>query len=61
MAKFQLEQQDTFRARIKVVGAGGGGGNAINTMIQSGISGVEFIAFAYPGLLPGNDEDAVTR
>ncbi len=31
-------------ARIKVVGVGGGGGNAVNTMIQSGMPGVEFIA-----------------
>jgi cell division protein FtsZ len=31
-------------ARIKVVGVGGGGGNAVNRMIQSGIRGVEFIA-----------------
>ncbi len=29
---------------IKVVGVGGGGGNAINRMIQSGVKGVEFIA-----------------
>ena len=32
------------QARIKVVGVGGGGGNAINRMIQSGMHGVEFIA-----------------
>ena len=31
-------------ARIKVIGVGGGGGNAINTMIAAGLSGVEFIA-----------------
>ena len=31
-------------ASIKVIGVGGGGGNALNTMIQSGLSGVEFIA-----------------
>ena len=31
-------------ARIKVVGVGGGGGNAVNRMIQAGIRGVEFIA-----------------
>lgn len=31
-------------ARIKVIGVGGGGGNAINTMISSGLTGVEFIA-----------------
>jgi cell division protein FtsZ len=31
-------------ANIKVVGAGGGGGNAVNRMIDIGIKGVEFIA-----------------
>ena len=31
-------------ANIKVIGIGGGGGNAINTMINTGIEGVEFIA-----------------
>jgi cell division protein FtsZ len=31
-------------AKIKVVGVGGGGGNAINTMIQADLEGVEFIA-----------------
>jgi cell division protein FtsZ len=31
-------------ARIKVIGVGGGGGNAINTMITEGIDHVEFIA-----------------
>lgn len=31
-------------AKIKVVGVGGGGGNAVNRMIESGIRGVEFIA-----------------
>jgi cell division protein FtsZ len=30
-------------ARIKVVGVGGGGGNAVNTMIQAGLPGVEFL------------------
>jgi len=33
-----------LQARIKVVGVGGSGGNALNTMIQSGLEGVEFIA-----------------
>ncbi len=32
------------RASIKVVGVGGGGGNAVNTMIDSGLGGVQFIA-----------------
>lgn len=30
-------------ARIKVVGVGGGGGNAVNTMIAAGLQGVEFV------------------
>jgi cell division protein FtsZ len=39
----QGDRQDG-RARIKVIGAGGGGGNAINRMISSALKGVEFIA-----------------
>lgn len=31
-------------ARIKVVGVGGGGNNAVNRMIEAGVQGVEFIA-----------------
>ena len=31
-------------ARIKVIGIGGGGGNAVNNMIRSGLRGVEFVA-----------------
>jgi cell division protein FtsZ len=30
-------------ARIKVIGVGGGGGNAVNNMVRSGLTGVEFI------------------
>ena len=30
-------------AKIKVIGVGGGGGNAVNRMIESGIKGVDFI------------------
>ncbi len=33
---------EALGARIKVVGVGGGGGNAINTMIAAGLPGVEF-------------------
>ena len=29
-------------ARIKVIGVGGGGGNAVNRMIENGMEGVEF-------------------
>ena len=33
-----------YSAKIKVVGVGGAGGNAINRMVASGMHGVEFIA-----------------
>jgi cell division protein FtsZ len=38
------EQTGNFLAVIKVVGVGGGGTNAVNRMIDAGITGVEFIA-----------------
>jgi cell division protein FtsZ len=37
------KNSETF-ARIKVVGVGGGGTNAVNRMIEEGIQGVEFVA-----------------
>lgn len=40
---FEIEEDLQQVARIKVVGVGGGGGNAVNTMINSGLSGVDFI------------------
>jgi cell division protein FtsZ len=39
-----FEQGTKLQATIKVIGVGGGGGNALNTMIASGLAGVEFIA-----------------
>ena len=41
----RLRLADEFRAgaRIKVVGVGGGGSNAVNRMVQVGLDGVEFI------------------
>ena len=41
---FELEETVAQNARMKVVGIGGGGGNALNRMIDEGVIGVEFIA-----------------
>jgi len=38
------EKKETPLCKIKVVGVGGGGNNAVNRMIESGLQGVEFIA-----------------
>ncbi|MDQ6793443.1 MAG: cell division protein FtsZ [Chloroflexota bacterium] len=40
----QRNDRQDGRARIKVIGCGGGGGNAVNRMISAALKGVEFIA-----------------
>ena len=41
--RMTIEDTDHFGARVKVIGVGGGGSNAVNRMVRSGIAGVEFI------------------
>jgi cell division protein FtsZ len=41
---FELVEQITLGAKIKVIGIGGGGGNGVNTMISAKLAGVDFIA-----------------
>ena len=41
--KIFIDEPPITGAKIKVVGVGGGGGNAVNRMIDAGIKGVEFI------------------
>jgi cell division protein FtsZ len=41
---FELEESVTQSARMKVIGVGGGGGNAVNRMIEERLLGVEFIS-----------------
>lgn len=41
--KMFIDEPPITGARIKVVGVGGGGGNAVNRMIDAGVKGVEFI------------------
>ena len=40
---FELNEEASTPAKIKVIGLGGGGSNAINSMIQAHVEGVEFI------------------
>jgi len=44
MPSFVFDDEQNNPAKIKVVGVGGAGGNAINRMIDAGLSGVDFIA-----------------
>src|SRR5690349_9684354 len=41
--RLQLEEEGGATARIKVIGVGGGGSNAVNRMVRAGFEGVEFI------------------
>lgn len=44
MADFILEETLEPDVNIKVVGVGGGGGNAVNCMVDSGVNNIEYIA-----------------
>ena len=44
MSIFEFEDNAAQHARMKVVGVGGGGGNAVNRMIEEHLAGVEFIS-----------------
>jgi cell division protein FtsZ len=44
MSSFELELESTASARLKVIGCGGAGGNAVNRMIGAGLRGVDFIS-----------------
>ncbi|OPY00957.1 MAG: Cell division protein FtsZ [Syntrophorhabdus sp. PtaB.Bin047] len=41
---FYMDESNGFSAKLIVVGVGGGGCNALNNMVESGVQGVEFIA-----------------
>ena len=41
---FQIENDFEDVVQIKVIGVGGGGGNAVNQMVSTGVQGVEFIS-----------------
>jgi len=43
MPMFELQDDFEQTAKIKVIGVGGGGGNAVNTMIECKVNGVDFI------------------
>ena len=51
MVEFEDNLDEQF-ARIKVVGVGGGGNNAINRMVNSKLVGMEFISGSEPAPKP---------
>ncbi len=47
-------------ARIKVIGVGGGGGNAVNRMIEAGVDGVEFVSINTDAQMLMNSQSPIT-
>ncbi len=54
MGRFEIDTEDTKVVSIKVIGVGGGGGNAVNRMVQCNIQDVDFIAI-------NSDKPALTK
>ncbi len=51
---FQIENDYAGGVQIKIVGVGGGGGNAVDRMVRAGLQGVEFVAI-------NTDRQAIAR
>ena len=63
--RLMLDEERRAGARIKVIGVGGGGSNAVSRMVQAGFDGVEFIVantdLQALQVEPGAGEDADWR
>ena len=44
MSEWEIVEENKGNAIIKVIGVGGGGGNAVQHMVEEGINGAEFIS-----------------
>jgi cell division protein FtsZ len=56
---FEIEEQPAQSARMKVVGVGGGGGNAVNRMIEEHLTGVQFISVNTDAQALGNSRSDI--
>ena len=57
---FEIDNDFESTVQIKVIGVGGGGGNAVNTMIAQGMQGAEFIVVNTDIKTKDKDEDQQT-
>ena len=44
MSEWEIVEENKGNAIIKVIGVGGGGGNAVQHMVEGGINGADFIS-----------------
>ena len=54
--RFAFDEDPNVEAKICVIGVGGGGGNAINNMIDQGIMGVQFYVINTDGQALNNNK-----
>lgn len=54
--EFTLEESFEAKAKMKVVGLGGAGGNAVNRMVTAGLTGVEFISINTDAMALDNNQ-----
>jgi cell division protein FtsZ len=59
-SRFSFDEKSQDNAKIKVIGVGGGGGNAINNMIRKGLDSVEYIALNTDAQALKNNEADIT-
>ena len=55
---FTLDESFDAKAKMKVIGVGGAGGNAVNRMVSAGLSGVDFIAVNTDAMALDNNQAA---
>jgi cell division protein FtsZ len=55
---FTLDESFDAKAKMKVIGVGGAGGNAVNRMVSAGLSGVDFIAINTDAMALDNNHAA---
>ena len=53
-----LDESFDAKAKMKVIGVGGAGGNAVNRMVTAGLSGVDFIAINTDAMALDNNQAA---
>ena len=53
---FTVDENFDAKAKMKVVGVGGAGGNAVNRMVSAGLLGVEFIAINTDAMALDNNQ-----
>ncbi|MCX7727366.1 MAG: cell division protein FtsZ [Chitinispirillaceae bacterium] len=57
--EFTMEEKYDTIAKMKVIGIGGAGGNAVNRMVSSGLAGVEFVAVNTDAMALNNNRASI--